>query len=334
MRVSLLDRVDGAWWNGHLGGAPHASVYQTFQWASYMEEYFGHGPRFLVCTDADDKIRGMLLLFRSAPQHDLFLERPFGRMAVKALKSAFPVYTWQQGPVLLGASEDWPEVLRLMLEEVKKLCERRRIGKFTLPMGVDQLLPVDDVQGFAYSAWATYLIDLEKPKEDLWRSLRGSARKAVKKAERDGITVETVDGESGRLELQEFRKASLESRGTRCPSAESLLVRYRWLKEIDAEDIYVAKHGDRVVNSLGIWRFNGCLHEFGSNQSPFGRERGLYGGDLIKWRIIEKESDRGARSYDLCGVNPQPATAKEQSIAQFKKKWGGEYAEYRVYRGK
>jgi len=235
---------------------------------------------------------------------------------------------------LLGAEEEWSEVLALLLEEVIRIVGINRIERFTLPFGVETYLPQKLAQRFRVSPWATYRIDLTKSVDDLWSGLKSSARKSIKRAQNDGIVIETLDGEKGRREFHPFRQACLEERGTRSFSVEMMLIRYRWLKKINGEEIWVAKNRDVMIGGLGIWQFNGILYEFGSYQSRYSYEQKLYGGDLIKWEIIQRAQAEKVRCYDLSGVNPNPEKEKEKGIARFKKKWGGVYGEYPVFSGR
>ena len=60
-------------------------------------------------------------------------------------------------------------------------------------------------------------------------------------------------------------------------------------------------------------------------------ESGIYGQDLLKWRLMQWGREHGFRVYDLMGVNPHSTDPKERGIFQFKAKWGGDLVEFPVF---
>ena len=334
MRVELLHQVDGGWWNQLVGSSPHGTVFQTYNWREFQRQYMKYDVKYLVCLDERDTVRGLLSFNKGAPGHMHFFERFGGAFVIAVMKRLAPVFNWQEGPVLLGPEEEWTEILDTLITEVVRIARINRIARFTMPLGTECHLPQHWQEQFKTSPWATYRIDLDKPTDDLWHGFKGSARKNVKRAQRDGIVVETVEGEEGRREYQSFREACMKRRGARCFSVDQDLIRYRLLNGIGAEDIYVAKYRGMNISSLVTLKFNGFLFELGAHQSEYGYENKLYGNDLIKWEIIQRAQSQGVHCYDLSGVSPDPQDDKEKGIDRFKKKWGGTYSEYPVFSGK
>lgn len=334
MRAEVLRQVDGNWWNQKLGSSPHGVVYQTYHWAEFLREYMGCDVYYAICYDSAGSCRGLLAFQGYAPLHLEFLERPVGSLVNKILKRLYPVCSWLEGPVLLGQEGDWPDVVEELLAEVIRFAGMKHMGRFTIPLDLGSHIPGKTLQSLRRSSWATYRLDLTPPSEELWKGLKPSARKSLKRARKDGITVEAIQGEAGRRDFQSFREHCQKARGVRSFSVENLLVRYRWLEQIDGEEMFIAKHQDRPISSLGIFRFNGVLYEFGANQDPRAASEKLYGGDLIRWEIIQRGHARGDRCYDFSGVNPGVRNEKEEGIARFKKKWGGTYVEYPMFSGR
>lgn len=333
LSVEVLADVDGDWWNQMLAGSPHRVVYQTYHWNKFLKEYLGHDLFFAICRDRDQIVRAMLAFTRRGVGHGLYFERPLWRIANRVAKATAPEITWLQGPVFFGEPGDWPEAFSRLMAEVTRVAGRGRVGPFTLPLGADPSLDQVLEPNFTRSPWATYVVDLTGPEESLWTSLRKSARKAVRKAEAEGIVVEMLGDEEDRRSFNAFRVRCLRQRSARCYSVDNLLVRYRWLRRIDGEDIYVARHEGRVIASLGVHRFGGRSVEMGAHQDAQASRDRLYGGDLIKWEVLRREASLGGTYFDLAGVNPSPVDEKESNIAQYKKKWGGALVPYNVYRG-
>ena len=321
MHVEISSDVEPDWWNRLVEKSGHGSIYQTYHWNAFFRKFAGYNLKFLVCRDQGADPAGLLVLKMGSVGHLHFLERRLGAFAQTFLRSAYPFFGWEWGPVLLAPRERRPAVASALVREVKKL--RGTIGRFTVPLEVAPEVLLDLRNVVNTSEWSTYVIDLSLSEEQLWQGLRSSGRKAVRRAEREQITVRTLRSEGDAVAYQEFREACMKRRGARCFSVHQTRIRQRWLNQITAEDIYVAEFEGQIINSLVILRFGGWVHELAAHQSQLSYERKLYGGDLIKWEVIRREASLGGTAYDLCGVNPQPATTKEKDIDQFKKKWGG-----------
>jgi len=323
--------VDAGPWHDLLRRSPHSSIYQTSAWAAYLQEYLCHTPYYLRCDD-EGMAMGVMLLTRQPLAASSLVGRPLGGAAATLLKKVAPRYSWTSGPVLFADEE--PEACLaagLLMDEARRIVGRSRVSGATMPVEMSEPVRSKCDAWLKATPWATFLVDLKPDETRLWESLRPAARKAVRRARESGLIVDVIQSDSARIELHAFLKEANELKGTRTFPIENLQIRNEHLSSIDGEVIYVARHKGQIAGSLGIWRFGGNLHEFGAAQAPFAQAQKLAGGDLLKWEVISREAAGGARTYDLCGVNPQPTDGKERGILQYKKKWGGRYIEYPVY---
>jgi lipid II:glycine glycyltransferase (peptidoglycan interpeptide bridge formation enzyme) len=188
-------------------------------------------------------------------------------------------------------------------------------------------------QGFGFEAkkWATYLVDLRKEEEELFKFIAHAARKCIKKCQREGLKV---------VALKSFEE--FEERYWRpYVKAEAYFGRKanKAKKELWDEDkenyyhYYIAEDQQRdTVAVLGMYIFNGIATEIASGLMPKAYEQKIPAQDLIHWEIMLEARRMGAHTFDLAGVNPNPEDSKEEGIRRFKEKWGGKYVEYYVYR--
>jgi hypothetical protein len=331
MRIDVAREADREWWDGILGRSPSATIFQTTYWADYLRSYLHSDSYFVTCSDDGGEVLGALMLSRSGPLETVWAGRPLGSWMQAMGKCLRPLYSCHYGPVLVCPNELRAQVTELLIAQVRQIVGRGALHHLTLPHGTQDELRERWGSTFQARPWGTFMLDLQGAEEELWQHLRSSARKATRKAQEHGLTVETIRTEDQRREFYEFLREALRRRHARCHPMDGLLMRFNCLQPVDGEEIYVARHKGRIACSLGIWRYRGYLHEFGANQAQFSLDERLSAADLLKWEIIRREGAAEARCYDLCGVNPDPKTDKERGIYQFKKKWGGDYLEYSVY---
>lgn len=334
--VEVHNVVDPTWWNDLVLRAPGATIFQTAHWARFVTRYLKDQAYFLVAKDNRGEVTGTLLAFQTGFAHRVFFERPFDRLTIPALRMMLPVYYWSHGPLSLVPDRS-SDVTHALIHTVDTLAQRTRAIRLEgepLPLAtVDEagndVVPSDI--GLATKNWATLLVDLTPDEETRWRNLHHSARKAINRAQRDGIYVERVTTVGELREYYEFARACSSRKPGRFFSFANSALAWEELRPYNGIEIFVAKHEGRPIAGLGIWAFAYHITEFSSVQSQESYEQKLYGNDLIKWEVIQWGHAQGYRTYDLAGVAPEPANAKESGIRQFKEKWGGRYVPYFAY---
>ena len=176
--------------------------------------------------------------------------------------------------------------------------------------------------------WATYVVDCQGSEEELWRRLKHSARKSIRKAQDRGLTVRRLQSRDEVQPYLQFAKRAARASGRTLSGQPDLLMAWDCLRGHACLEFFVAELRGECMSGLGIRGQGAWISEFGSYQSVRDRTERLNAQDLIKWEVIRWARRCGIRYFDLAGVNPAPATAKEAGIRQFKEKWGGRYLEF------
>lgn len=187
--------------------------------------------------------------------------------------------------------------------------------------------------GYVASPWATYLVDLSADEDALFMSIEHAARKGAKKAAREGVRVERLvdwEGYHDRFLVPYMRWSGAKDSG----KLSVLTAKTIWDHpgHHDYYRYYVAIHPDGTpLAVLGMYLFGSVATEITSGVAPEAIERKIPAQDLLHWEMFLEAKREGCHTFNLAGVSPAPATAKEENIRRFKKKWGGRYVEYSVY---
>ncbi|RMD86147.1 MAG: GNAT family N-acetyltransferase [Candidatus Dadabacteria bacterium] len=169
-----------------------------------------------------------------------------------------------------------------------------------------------------------FILDLNRPSEDIWNSISKKARNSVRKAKKSGI--EIVEG--AYRDIQEYHQMHLETckRNSLNPLDLAFLRELvRGLSSRGMLKILLAKLNDKTLSgSIFLFHKKSILYFMGDSYSEYLK---LNPNDLIQWHIIETGANTGYETYDLGGAGPP-------GITSFKKKWGGtETPFYRVFKG-
>jgi hypothetical protein len=174
-------------------------------------------------------------------------------------------------------------------------------------------------RGYKRTEWRTRVVSLEADAA-LLDSFRKSARKAIRRAQEEEVTVVRCRTFEEYLALFVEPYAAANAIGDAIAGSTRL-----W--DLDAGRAYrffaaLSSSGD-VLATLGTYRFNGMATEVMSARTPAGREHSGPAQDLVHWEAFRYHRAEGDRLFDLAGYAPEPADAKEAGIRRFKEKFGG-----------
>ena len=195
-----------------------------------------------------------------------------------------------------------------------------------------RILNIFERFGYTKKIWGTYLVDLTRDEDKLWMNLDHSARKSLKQMEGRGVIVKKVNGSREFIEKFIIPYNRMEKEFGR---AEIPLWFAKKVNTSGDQDKYYhyfyAELGGNIEAVLGMYVYNGYATEIMSATSKLTYEKKIYAQDLIHWAMFRYAKSIGCHTFDLAGVNPNPANAKEAGIKRFKKKWGGRYIEYPIF---
>jgi lipid II:glycine glycyltransferase (peptidoglycan interpeptide bridge formation enzyme) len=183
-------------------------------------------------------------------------------------------------------------------------------------------------KGFSAKKWGTYIIDLDKPEEELWESIKKEARKIIKKTIDSGCTVSQCRSETEFKEYCALLKKSRKKLGFKTPPYFVMLKQWRIMHPENYQVFMVRNSEGRLLAAMGVVHTKDYMQEVAAARNDEKKENQLYPNDLLKWEIIKWGRKEGIKYYDLAGVNPNPEPgSKDENIRKFKEKCGGVYVE-------
>lgn len=189
---------------------------------------------------------------------------------------------------------------------------------FVITAPGERFIPTRAASTWTVTPRKSLAIDLTRQKDQIWSNVHGQARKGIKRALKNGVTVDFV---SGLAPLPQFFRMMTEV-ATRTDWNLSVgeafftdaLERFK-------ENSIIARalsEGDFVAGAILFYdtRTLYC-HSFAAN----AKGRKLQAADLLQWTIMNWGKEKGFQSYDLMGANiPR--------IAHFKRSLGATEIQY------
>ena len=325
--VEVEEKPDSKW-NDRLLESPFGTIFQTKEYAAYVEDRLKSKPTFLKFQTEKGEIISQLVVFQSAKGRGK-LARLFGKGSVytaisKASTTFLPKNTnWLFGPVLLNASYqgEVTESLGTLLKSWK--------GNFQgsqHPLCNDFIFPVQF--NFKRKELGTFLIDL---KQDLNQILDNADKKSVKKnierSQNRGVVITQINSQKDLETYHEILNQHRKDNNIEPYSIEDVKRGYEILTPVGQIGFLAWK--DKIpIGGIFASAFNGYINEWGIARTTIDLEEKLYSQDLLRWKIIEWGKENNCNYYDLSGVQISNRTTKEDGIFHNKEKWGGKLVTY------
>lgn len=312
-----IDSEPDSMWNKRLQNSEEGSIYQTKEYGLTLSEV-QEAPLFIKFLTSNGEIVGQILI------------STYSRLTKKGILKKFigktlflnkPVFRWTYGPIIFNDNFN-SEIMQTLNNLL-----RSKKGLIYGTMHPFSKLNNSPLNYFKNQLWGTFLIDLRKTEQELFKKIENhNAKKNIKRSLKKGVEIEEITYDSLH-EYHDLINKMRESDGK--PKTEFHIFQNLWkvLKPAGYSG-FLAKKDNVVLGGLLFSCFNGYIIEGGVARSSFDTKNHYYSQDLIKWNIIKWGAENNMKFFDLAGINPNPQTETEKGIFRYKKKWGGQLFNY------
>jgi CelD/BcsL family acetyltransferase involved in cellulose biosynthesis len=296
--VRPLERHELDSWDHFVGLSRQGSIFHTSMWCEAIQgAYAPARPVVLGCFDDRDLVGGCVFLERErlgqrtavtpllAPYCGFVLDNPVGEKISDAVSHEHAV---------LGALSSY-------------LMENYSYINLVLAPHLQDIRPLQQA-GYQITPRFTYQLNLRLSPDEHWLRFEGSARRQIKKAEREPFEL------SARLPAaQAYRlfEATFQRRGETCPVSPELFRAVLEHKALEScRDIIAAWQGERLAGYIILLRFNRSVYyAIAANDADY-----LPSGvsSLLVWEVVKRYTGTEWDTFDFVGANtPTIARFKE-----------------------
>lgn len=189
------------------------------------------------------------------------------------------------------------------------------------------LMPVVPIQ----PNFSTVLLDLTPDLDTIMANLNQKGRHAIRRAERDGVTVERVEANEANCQIfYKLLSNTAAAHGFHIRSLkyyQKFWQRYEFAK---LGQLFFAYVDDKVVSGAYAIEFGG---ESTYKDGASVREKTVYGAShLLQWEVIKWAKERDAKQHDFCGSPPSDRindeTHPHYGIGRFKTSFNKQVTDY------
>jgi hypothetical protein len=316
-------------WNQNLLKSAHASFFHSAEYLnSTSKEFF---PLYVSILDENQNVVAqlkMIIIKSSVLYSNQLLDLFF-----KSLQKLSRRGIWRDGPIIHSNNkEDRIKILQTIIEandEIFKKYNLVFLEGYISPY--DKMVDNDYIQKFVNHKYTlsfsyTYIIDMLKPIDEIWKNVARKARGDVNRAKRRNLIVKKINTFDDLKQYLLLHSTWVKTKGLELSDP------FRDIEELwknhkkGMEQFFLAYKDDRLISAVRIVCFNGIAyaHFVVSSDS----ESTNLGGSYLTWYTIEWAKNNGFKLYDFSGGNKSSA---EHSAVFYKKKWGGsEYTHYNL----
>jgi hypothetical protein len=223
------------------------------------------------------------------------------------------------GPV--GVSE---EAIRFLLEEMIRFYKRKLFAVLDIIPPHESTSPAVKIKSGIPSAfqWASLQVALPEQPDDLLASFSSHHRRAVRKAEKSGITVLPAANEN---EISEFANGYTQmyvsrNLSTSAKENETMFINlFRYFEKNNSGEFLLVKQENKIIGGVCML-YNSFAFYFKGYADPAKREIPVLHGAFYHAMLRAKE--RGLNIFDLGGYSLSP-DEQLSSINHFKSGFGG-----------
>ncbi len=175
----------------------------------------------------------------------------------------------------------------------------------------------------------TWVVDLQDGKDAVWNRMEGRARTAIRKAEKNGVTVRHAEP-NDLAAYYDIHCATYSRTGIPPHPKEYFNAIWARFFSTGMALILVAEHKGKPVamENFGVFKEHGIYWTGAS--SSIGLD--LEANSLIQWHAIMWMIERGFSFYETGEAFPCAKSGKEKGLNDFKRSFGGVL--YPIYRGR
>jgi len=233
-------------------------------------------------------------------------------------------------PIFLDENENL-ETTKLLINFAKQQAKKEKIILFNFTHWVRQ---TEDVNFDIPEKNATFLIDLEKNIEFLWKDVDSKQKNIIRKGQKNSVEVITLQKDEALEYLDDFQqlRQTTQSRAVAKNAYSSMLLKSNnffadIFKNLNSY-LFVAKHEEKVA-AVALMIQSGTTVYYYSGGSNIEMNKQTGASTFLIWKAIEFAKSLNLSYFDMGGVPVSPdINHPAYGVYTFKKSFGGEYKEY------
>ena len=310
----IIDSHNVTQWSDFVYNHPHGNIFQTPEIAEVYKRTKNYEPISLAVIDESGEMLAILLAVVRYEMSGIL-----GTFSARSIIQGGPLFVEDErgADALKELMKGYDKIARkkALYTEIRNMCDTSAIGDIFSKMG------------YEYEDHLNFLVDLTKPKEELWSNLSKSKRRFIKKARKEGVTVEEIKNRELISSFYDLLQRTYKN--AKIPLADISLFESAFdiLTAKNELKLFMAKYEDEYIGGIMCLIYKGVITEWYVTGSRAHSK--LYPSEMVTWHPIEWGSENGYHTFDFLGAGKPD---EEYGVREFKKQFGGQLVNFGRYK--
>jgi peptidoglycan pentaglycine glycine transferase (the first glycine) len=167
----------------------------------------------------------------------------------------------------------------------------------------------------------TWILDIEKDEEVLMKEMKKNHRNLIRRATKDGVTIEQSDTEDALQAFYDIHMETVERHGFVPFSFDYIKSELDTFKKDKEISIFNARYQGEIISSaVVVFYANEAFYHHGASSSKYAKVPSSY---LALWEAILEAKRRGIGRFNFYGIVDNNPKHPWHGLSMFKKGFGG-----------
>lgn len=311
----VMDTINKKDWSEFVYNHPHGNIFQTPEMAEVYKKTKNYEPVSFVVIDESDNIVAILLVVVIK--------------YISGIDGLFSSWSLIQGGPLFVKGEKGTKAFKTLMEYYDKVAQKKAL--YTQIRNMWDTTESSEFfysTGYEYEEHLNFLIDLNRPEEEIWADIHKSRRKGINRATKKGIFIEEMQDKKliptfYNIVKETYKNANL-------PLEDVSLFKYAFdlLVPKNMATFYMAKYEDTFVGARAVLCYNGLIYDWYAG--ALSDYLSLYVNEALVWHILNEGANNNA--YYLFDFGGAGKPDEEYGVREFKRRFGGKMVNYGRYK--
>ena len=312
--LEITNSPDIKQWSEFVYNHPQGNIFQTPEMAEVYKRTKNYEPILLAVVDTkNDEILAVL--------QAVVIKEISGFLGTFSARSII-----QGGPLFIE-NEKGIEALKVLMEHYDKIAQKKALYTQIRNMwDMSNILSFFNSIGYEYEEHLNFLIDLNRPEEEIWRDIHKSRRKGINRAFKRGVVIEEVRDKKF---IPIFYGIVEETyKNARIPLADISLMEsaFELLAPKNMATFYMAKYEDIYVGARVVLNYKGLIYDWYAG--ALSDYLSLYVNEALVWHILKEGANNRYHTFNFGGAGKPN---EEYGVREFKRRFGGKMVNFGRY---
>lgn len=308
--MEVTASIDHEKWSEFVYEHPHGNIFQTPEMREVYERTKNYEPITLATVDDGGEILALM--------QAVVIREMGGFLGSFSARSVI-----QGGPLFVDNSVGYRAVSLLMNEYDRIARKRALYSEIRNIYDMSEFRSLFKQMGYVYEDHLNYLVNLDRPEEEIWMSIHRSMRKNIKRSQKKGVVIREVTNKSQLKIFYGFLEDVYHNAKIPFEDMSHFEAIFDILVPRGMATFHLAEHDGEYIGGRVTLIYKGVA--YAHSVGVPNKYKHLYPNALLNWKIMRWGAENGCHTFDFGGAGKPN---KEYGVREFKRQFGGALVNY------